>query len=335
MPEETPAVTEKIRLGMLRLSDAAPIVAADRHGIFRQHGLDVEIIVEPSWANIADKLGYGLLEGAVMLPPLAIACALGLRGRKTDLVVPMSLSANGNALTLARKWQGDLAAGGIKTLATRQKLRLAVVHAYSTHDLLLRYWLAANGVDPDTDIEIKPLSPSEMVSSLAAGAIDGFCAGAPWSHVAAKAGLGFTALKTGDIWHGHPEKCLTLRADFAARDPALLRQLLIALREACTYCAMPAHRPVLAALLARPEYLDLPQELIETSLDPAEGGPVFTATYPSPDHAAWFATQMLRWGKVQQDALTVARDLYRPELYLAAGGRKLDEVQDVFCDTRG
>ncbi len=326
-------MSEKIRLGMLRLSDAAPVVAAGRQGIFRAHGLDVEIIVEPSWANIADKLGYGLLEGAVMLPPLAIACALGLRGRKTDLVVPMSLSANGNALTLARKWQSELAAGGIKALASARKLRLAVVHAYSTHDLLLRYWLAASGVDPDSSVEIKALSPSEMVSSLAAGAIDGFCAGAPWSHVATKAGLGFEAIKTGDIWRNHPEKCLALRADFAAGDPTRVRQLLTALREAGAYCATPANRPVLAALLARPEYLDLPQDLIETSLDPAEGGPVFSATYPSPDHAAWFATQMLRWGKVPENALSVAQNLYRPDLYLAAGGRKPDEIEDIFCDT--
>ncbi|MBU6448480.1 MAG: ABC transporter substrate-binding protein [Rhodospirillales bacterium] len=315
------------------MSDAAPVVAADRHGIFRAHGLDVEIIVEPSWANIADKLGYGLLEGAVMLPPLAIACALGLRGRRTDLVVPMSLSANGNALTLARKWQNEFPSGGIQALTSRQRLRLAVVHAYSTHDLLLRYWLAANGVGVDTSVEITVLSPSEMVSSLAAGAIDGFCAGAPWNHVAAKAGLGFEAIKTGNIWRNHPEKCLAMRADFVDRDSARTHLLLTALREAAAYCTSPANRPVLAALLARPEYLDLPQDTLETSLDPAEGGPTFSATYPSPRHAAWFATQMLRWGTVPENALDLARDLYRPTLYLAAGGRKPEEIKEMFCDT--
>ena len=36
--------------------------------------------VEPSWANIADKLCYGLLDGAMLLPPLALALRFGLSG---------------------------------------------------------------------------------------------------------------------------------------------------------------------------------------------------------------------------------------------------------------
>ena len=326
-------MNETIRLGMLRLSDAAPVVVADRQGIFKRAGLDVEICVEPSWANIADKLGYGLLDGAVMLPPLAIACALGLRGRRTSLVVPLSLSANGNALTLAMACRAEFAAGGIQALARRRKLRLAVVHAYSTHDLLLRYWLAAHGVAPEAEVEIKVLSPSEMVSSLAAGAIDGFCAGAPWHHVAAGAGLGFAAVTSGVIWREHPEKCLALRADFAAADPARLRLLLGALREACAYCASPGNRPAVAELLARPEYLDLPREMIEASLDPAQGGPLFDLNYPSPQRAAWFATQMRRWGKAGEDALAVTASLYRPDMYLEAGGLEVAAEAEMFCDS--
>jgi NitT/TauT family transport system ATP-binding protein/nitrate/nitrite transport system substrate-binding protein len=209
-------MSSRIRLGLLRLTDAAPVLMANEEKIFARHGLAVEISVEPSWANIGDKLGYGLLDGAVMLPPLAIASALGLRGRRTELVVPMSLSANGNSVTLAKRLEPEFAAGGIGAIAAARKLRLAVVHAYSTHDLLLRYWLASLGLDPDAAVAISVLSPTEMVSSLAAGAIDGFCAGAPWGQVANHANLGFTAIHTGEIWRDHPEKCLALRADFAA-----------------------------------------------------------------------------------------------------------------------
>jgi len=326
-------MTDKIRLGMLRLTDAAPLVVADEEGIFKGHGLNVEICVEPSWANIADKLGFGLLEGAVMLPPLALACVLGARGRRTDLVVPMSLSANGNSLTLARKWHEVFAAGGIKALSARQKLRLAVVHVFSTHDLLLRYWLVANGVDPEQGAEIITLSPAEMVGSLAAGAIDGFCAGAPWGHVAAGSGLGFTALKTENIWENHPEKCLALRSDFAAGDPARVRVLLAALRDACAYSAMPARRMGLAKLLSKPDYLDLPAEMIAASLAPEEGGPVFNLNYPVPAHATWFAMQMLRWGKANEDVLGAARTLYRPDIYMASGGKRPPEADEVFCDS--
>jgi NitT/TauT family transport system ATP-binding protein/nitrate/nitrite transport system substrate-binding protein len=325
-------MADVIRLGLLRLSDAAPVILADQEKIFAANGVQVELSVEPSWANIADKLGYGLLEGAVMLPPLAMACAGGLRGRKTGLVVPMSLSSNGNAVTLATRLEEPFAAAGIAGVAREKILRLAVVHGFSTHDLLLRYWLAAHGVDPDRDVEITVLPPAEMVGSLAADAIDGFCGGAPWGQVADHAGLGFVAVQSREIWRDHPEKCLALRADFCARDPAGVQALLRALITAGGMCAAVDGRGALAALLAAPQYLDLPAPLIAGSLDPEAGGPVFAPQYPAPVHAAWFAGQLLRWRKAPAGILEVAAALYRPDFFTAAGGAKPEERAEVFCN---
>jgi NitT/TauT family transport system ATP-binding protein/nitrate/nitrite transport system substrate-binding protein len=311
---------EPIRLGLLRLCDAAPVILANHEAIFAANGVGVTLLVEPSWANIADKLSYGLLDGAVMLPPLAIACAAGLRGRQTALAIPMGLSSNGNAVTLAAKWREDFAAGGIGRVATRQKLRLAVVHGFSTHDLLLRYWLAREGVDPETQVEITVVPPAEMVGSLAAGAVDGFCVGAPWGQVAAHAGLGFIATASREIWPDHPEKCLALREEFVIRAPAATIGLVRALRAAGALCAQPARRDALAALLAGPENLDLPAPLIEQALDPDTGGPIFTRQYPSPEEAAWFTAQMQLWRKAGPEIADTVSRLYRPDLFLAAGG---------------
>lgn len=307
-------MSDHIRLGMLRLSDAAPVVVAGALGYFEAEGIQAEIIVEPSWANIADKLGYGLLDGAVMLPPLTIACAMGLRGRKTDLIVPMSLSANGNAVVLAGGLRAAFS-GGIRSVAALRRLRLGVVHGYSTHDLLLRYWLADQGVDPETAVDITVLPPAEMVGALAAGAIDGFCAGAPWGRVAEHAGLGFTAITTRQIRPDHPEKCLAVRADVAARDPALLRRLLRALKAAASFCANPEQRSALADLLARPAFLDLPVAVIAPSLAPEAGGPVFDRLTPDPEDGAWFGGQMQRWGKAPHGTADMARALYRPDIF--------------------
>jgi NitT/TauT family transport system ATP-binding protein/nitrate/nitrite transport system substrate-binding protein len=292
------------------------VLLADHEQIFAGHGVQVITSFEPSWANIADKLGYGLLEGAVMLPPLALACALGLRGPKTGMVVPMSLSANGNTITFANAWAEafrDGARGLAAALAGQpRKPRLAVVHAFSTHDLLLRYWLGALGIDPDRDVEITVLPPAEVVNAMAAGSIDGFCAGAPWGQVAAHAGIGFVAVNSADIWHDHPEKCLALRADFAAQEPGLV-----------------------SALLAGPDTLDLPAPLIEAALDPAAGGPVFSQNYPLASHGAWFAGQLIRWGKAPPAALHAVAALYRPDLFVAAGGAVPDMKCEIFMQDGG
>ncbi|HVE22287.1 MAG TPA: CmpA/NrtA family ABC transporter substrate-binding protein [Acidocella sp.] len=328
-------MAEPLKIGILRLCDAAPVIVAQDQGFFEAHGLRAEISVEPSWANIADKLGYGLLDAAVMLPPLALACAMGLRGRKTALAVPMSLSANGNAIVLSnawKDWQATDAAGLKAALAAgAPKPRLAVVHGYSTHDLLLRYWLAAEGMDPERDVEITVLPPAETISGLAAGAIDGFCAGAPWGHVAARAGLGVIAAFSQDIWQNHPEKCLAVRADFAARHEGSVLALLAALRQACAFCAQPENRGALASLLSHAAYLDLPADLLGQALAPEEGGPQFAEPYPHPAHARWFAEQLVRWHKAGADAIGAAETLYRPDLFQRSGGGFAAPREEIFC----
>jgi two-component system, oxyanion-binding sensor len=163
--------------------------------------------IEPSWANIADKLAYGLLDGAMLLPPLALALGLGVSGGcgLEAILVLAALSLNGNTVTLANAWAApvlgdDLAISAAET-ARRfheiirergKKPVLAVVHTFSTHDLLLRYWLAAGGIDPDGDVTLVVVPPAQTPEALAAGVVDGFCAGAPWGEVAARAGIGGT-----------------------------------------------------------------------------------------------------------------------------------------------
>lgn len=319
---------QPIRLGLLRLCDAAPVILAKHEGLFAAAGLEVTLSVEPSWANIADKLAYNMLEGAVMLPPLAMACAAGLRGRQVALAVPMSLSTEGNSFTLSASHHTLFLQGGMARVAAQRRLRLAVVHGFSSHDLLLRHWLVAQGVMPDEDVDITVLPPAEMVGSLAAGAIDGFCAGAPWGVVAAKAGMGFMVCHSRDIWPGHPEKCLALQADFVETAPARLNALLRVLIHAQRVCAEPGSRARLGTLLARPDYLDLPAELLIEALDVTHGGPGFGAAYPSVEAAQWYARQMQHWGKAPEGLEKLTARLYRPDLFLRAGGQHENAMRE-------
>ena len=96
-------MSQPIRIGLLRLVDSAPVLVAEQRGLFAKHGLDVRISIEPSWSNLADKLTYGMLDAAVMLPPLVLAAAMGLRGPAAKMVVAMGLSQGGNGIVLSNK----------------------------------------------------------------------------------------------------------------------------------------------------------------------------------------------------------------------------------------
>lgn len=335
MHDDQPVRLGPVRLGLVPLTDAAPLVVALTRGLFAQQDVTVGISIEPSWANIADKLAYGLLDGAIMLPPLALAMTLGLRRPAAPLLVPLSISRNGNAIVLATEHANAVRGDGpedpvalgrrLRALLAVRKLRLAVVHNWSTHDLLLRSWLAASGIDPDRDIDLSVVPPPEMPEALASGRIDGFCAGAPWPAVAAATGAGRTILRSSAIWPDHPEKCLAVRADFAAFRPEALLSVMRALLRAGTVCDDPAETAAIAAELAKPRWLGVSAELIAGSLpggrDPDLDRSSFAASggmQPFPEHAAWFVTQMARWAILPDDAQTRAQACYRSDLFRLA-----------------
>jgi NitT/TauT family transport system ATP-binding protein/nitrate/nitrite transport system substrate-binding protein len=318
-------MSRQLRLGLLRLVDSATVVVAEAEGLFAAEGVGVILSVEPSWANIADKLSYGALDAAVILPPLALAIAAGLRGVRRPLALPMSLSTGGNALTVAAGLARRVGREGSAldrvlrlkaALAEIPPPRLAVVHGYSTHNLLLRYWLAAGGIDPDRDVEIVTVPPEATADALAAGTIDGFCAGAPWGAVAEASGAGTRLIGTTEIWAAHPEKALAVDAGLAEADPGALRALLRALLRAGPLCDDPAGDARLAARLAAPGGLALPEASTRAALAGPDR-PVFAAgaaSVPFLSHAAWFGGQMRRWGWTEAELPVV----YRPDLHREA-----------------
>ena len=327
-----------VRVGMLRLTDSAPVAVAQARGLFTGFGLEPSLSIEPSWANIADKLTYGLLDAAVMLPPLALASVLGLRGPPVRLLVPMGLSQGGNTIVLGGETPPEERGlpPGARLLAWLKRHpprpRIAVVHKFSTHNLLLRYWLALTGVDPDQEIETVVAPPGQVVAALASGQIDGFCAGAPWGVAAVLAGAGAPLLGTSDIWPFHPEKCLAVRESWALENPEALTGLLRALMRAQRICEQPAEAAGVAAILADPAGLNLPEEAVLAGLPGGAGQEQIHfhgagAAFPAPPHALWFLRQMRRWEWVggERDFGAVAETVYRPDLYSLAA-----RMEDLF-----
>jgi NitT/TauT family transport system ATP-binding protein/nitrate/nitrite transport system substrate-binding protein len=323
-------MTTSVRIGLLRLVDSAPVLVAEERGLFADLGLEVTLSIEPSWSNAADKLAYGLLDAAVMLPPLALAAAMGLRGAPARLIIPMGLTQGGNTIVLghaARPVTNQ--PSGARLLewlqAQPEPPRFAVVHRFSTHNLLLRYWLALAGADPERDIDTVVVPPELVVDALSAGRIAGFCAGAPWGDVAQQRGAGQVLLGTSSIWPFHPEKCLAVFAPWAEANPEALRRLLRALLRSQILCDLPDEAPRIAALLASPDGLNLPETASRAALPGGQGAEKIhfhtgAAWFPARAHAVWFLEQMRRWGWIEPGVSleAVAQEVYRPDLLAAA-----------------
>ncbi len=311
---------EKVNLeiGFVPLTACAPIAIAKEKGFFQKHGLDeVSLVRETSWRGIADGIAGGYLDAAQMPSGLPVWMTLGGNGTCKPIVTALTMTRNGNAITLDKRFYDR----GIHTLADFKAMlqntkdvqhRMGVVHPSSMHNLLLRYWLAAGGIDPDRDVQLKNIPPAQMVVDLKAGSIDGFCVGEPWNFRAAMENIGFTVATDLEIWNGHPGKVLGVREDWANAYPNTHIALVKALLEACIYCADPNNAEEIRLILSRRDYVSTninyihlgnPND-VNCALDTPMREPAHHQFYgagvnrPSRTEHLWHITQMARWGDV-------------------------------------
>jgi NitT/TauT family transport system ATP-binding protein len=343
----------RVTAGFMPLLDSALLVAAKEKGFAEAESVDLALVRETSWANIRDRLAVGHFQVAQMLAPMPIACNLGLTPLASRTVAPLALGLGGNAVTVSNALWTEMAGHGAhadlnassagaaikavvadRTRIDHPQLRFAVVHPHSGHNYELRYWLTACGIDPDRQIEIVIVPPPLMADALGAAHIDGFCVGEPWNTAAVTLGRGRIATVKAAIWKSSPEKVLGVHARWADDHPEALAGLLRAIYRAAMWCGEPSNREELAALLARPAYVDRPAAWMIPALSgriSVGGGTdvriddffvpfAKAATFPWRSHALWFYSQMVRWGQVAHDRLneTVARETYRPDIYRAA-----------------
>lgn len=340
-PQGSPNVIEKpdLTIGIIPLTDCAPLAVAVERGFFTARGLHVTTSREGSWAGIRDKLAYGVLDAAQMIAPMTLATTLGIGGVEKELMTAINLDCGGNAITLSNRILDKMArphdAASLKTLIDKRAaagappLTFGTVFPVSTHSYELRYWMAAAGIDPDRDVKLIVLPPPQMVDAMADGRIDGFCVGEPWNSVAFAESVGKIVVTKHELWNNSPEKVLGVTRQWAEKNPNTHQALIVALIEACRWIDDPDHpenRTETADILSLPQYVGIDPILIRPALVDRPGFFSFhrnATNFPWRSHAVWFLTQMMRWGHIETelDAAEITRiatAVYRPDLYRQA-----------------
>ncbi|NHN92875.1 ABC transporter substrate-binding protein [Acetobacter sicerae] len=249
-----------IRIGVLRLADSAPVIMAHRQGLFARHGLETEIVVSPSWANIADGLAWKKLDAAVIFCPLAMMTALGRRGHDAFLRPLTTISRGGNTImlrgvnpveTIWHAGSHGRRAFDVWRSSIGRRPRIAVVHIYSTHLLILRRFLKMIDVDMESDIELVVMPPVDMIHALSEKKIDGGCVGPPWGAEAERLGVAFRVGGSSTVFPDHVEKIMVTSGGLSCSEEQA-QAMTLALQEAITFCQTPHYQQDVTAALAAP-----------------------------------------------------------------------------------
>lgn len=360
-----------VKLGFIKLTDIAPLVVAKEKGFFAEEGLNVTLEPQANWKVLLDGVTGGQLDGAHMLAGQVLASAAGI-GAKQKLITPFSLDINGKAVTVSNevfamiaptlpkgadgKVAHPISAAALKPVVAKFKaqgkpFKMGMVFPVSTHNYVLRYWLAAGGLNPgfylpgDTagvtgaEVQLSVTPPPQMPATLEAGTINGFSVGEPWNQAAVAKKIGVPIIVDPDIAGTTGDKVFGLTEQFASKNPKTVQALLRALIRASMWLDAEGgkNRAEAARLLAMPKYVGADEKVLMASMTGSftfgagdtRATPEFNlffdqqASYPFYSDAIWFLTQMRRWGQIaearpDQWYLDTAKAAYRADLYAQA-----------------
>lgn len=360
-----------LKLGFIKLTDMAPLAIAKEKGFFAEEGLTVTLEPQANWKVLVDNVASGGLDGAHMLAGHPIASGAGI-GAKVKIVTPLSLDMNGKAVTLSNKVYDLIApslpkgadgkvihpvsAAALKPVVAKLKtegkpLKMGMVFPVSGHNYVLRYWLAAGGLNPgyylpaDTagvtgaDVQLSVTPPPQMPSTLEAGTIDGYSVGEPWNQASVAKKIGVPVIVDPDIVGLNADKVFGLTEKFTQANPKTTKALLRALIRAQIWLDAEGgkNRPEAIKIIAKPNYVGAEEKVLAASMSgkftfapgDTRDTPQFNlffgeyASYPYYSDAIWVLTQMRRWGQIAEDKpdawyLDTAKSVYRPDLYMEA-----------------
>ena len=327
-----------MNFGMIALTDCSPIVIAHEKGFFKKYGINSTIVKPANWAAVRDALIKGDIHGTHMLTGMPLASTMGVGGGTPKaMVIPWILNRNVQAITVKKEWKGKVTADPktlkpfVDEVKNGDQLTFAMTFPPGTHAMWLRYYLAAGGINPDTDVKLITIPPPQMVANMKVGKMDGFCVGEPWGARAIADGVGYTAITTQEIWPDHPEKVCAFMAAFAEKNSKSVKACLKALNEASLWLDDMANRPEQCDIVSTDAYIKCPKDMIlgrlQGKLDYGDGRKVDdqhymifsqrNCNYPQYKYALWFLSQFRRWGLVEgaPDYDGIAKKVMRPDIY--------------------
>lgn len=303
--EKKPLEKTKLMVGFLPITCAAPLIYGETLGAYAKQGLEVTLQKVPGIGLIRDKMISGELDVSQQVMPVPLTMTAGLGGATQSIKVLSICNQNGNSLVLANKHKDN------RDPKNWKGFTFAVPFDQSHQALQLRNYLAAHGLDPEQDVKYRVVPPTDYVSNLRVGSIDGFFGGEPGGQRAVYEGAGFIHLISKELWDGHPCCSVTASEAWINAYPNTFMAFYRAIVAASLHVSDRANRDGMAKVLAQAQYLNAPEVVVEQVITGryADGlGAIKTDAnrvdyqpFPHYSAAVWLMLQLRRWNVLKED----------------------------------
>ncbi|AFY73796.1 ABC-type nitrate/sulfonate/bicarbonate transport system, periplasmic component [Synechococcus sp. PCC 7502] len=290
----------KLRIGFIPITCATPILMSKPLGFYKKYGLEVDLVKMPSWAAVRDSAIAGELDAYHMLTPMPIALSIGLGSATFPVRLASIENIHGQSIVLANKHKDK-----VKSAKDFKGLSIGIPFPFSNHNLLMRYYLAAGGLNPDKDVQLQVIPPPDALAKMTSGQLDAFLLPDNVGQRAVFNKVGFIHLLTKELWTGHPCCAFAASQAWISTNPNTFRAVNKAIIDGCGYSRNAINRSVIAKAIAPREYLNAPEPVIKAVLtgnfEDGQGNTfnikdrVDFDPYPWKSFAYWINSQLVRW----------------------------------------
>jgi NitT/TauT family transport system substrate-binding protein len=221
---ETPAEMTTINIGYQPSTHQIAAMIAYEKGWWEEDlsSFGVEEVVMKEFPSGPPEM-HAMLAGDLDVAYVGVAPPIAALYEGLDAKIVAGAQTQGSALVIRPELVEDYEREG--PLALKGKA-IATFPPGSIQHTVLSKWLLDNGIDPETDVDIKAMGPSDAATAIGAKTVDAVLLPSPTPTIIVEEGNGVIVEWSGSIWPDHACCCVVASGEMMRDHPELLKQII-------------------------------------------------------------------------------------------------------------
>ena len=166
---------------------------------------------------------HAMLSGDLDIAYVGVAPPIAAMYEGLDAKIVAGVQTQGSAIVVRPELADEYKRKGVLSLKGK---KIATFPPGSIQHTILSKWLLDNGIDPEKDVDIKAMGPSDAATAIGAKTVDAVFLPSPTPTIIEEEGKGVIVEWSGSMWPNHACCCLVASGRMIREHPEMLKQII-------------------------------------------------------------------------------------------------------------
>lgn len=221
---ETPAEMTAINIGYQPSTHQIAAMLASEKGWWEEDLAEfgIEKVTMKEFPSGPPEM-HAMLSGDLDVAYVGVAPPIAAMYEGLDAKIVAGVQTQGSALVVRPELADEYESVGVQSLKGK---KIATFPPGSIQHTLLSKWLTENGIDPENDVDIKAMGPSDAATAIGAKAVDAVFLPSPTPTIIVVEGNGVIVAWSGSMWPNHACCCVVAGGKMMREHPEIVKQII-------------------------------------------------------------------------------------------------------------